>query len=181
MKKLGISLLFVSVVFFAACKKGPDDATIASGVKSAMFSDPVLKNADVSVAVQNGEVTLTGTVKKESTRDRAGQVAQSVLGVTKVYDNLEVPGTASAKREIAARSSSDAAPPPPPPPPITIPAGTVVAIRTIDKIDSAVNRTGETFRASVDRPVVVEGDEVCPRGRPAISKVAVKSRCSFRA
>src|SRR5258708_5740605 len=155
MKKLGISLLFVTIAFVAACKKGPDDAIIASGVKSAMFSDPVLKKADVAVAVQNGEVTLTGTVKKEATRDRAAQVAQSVQGVTKVYDNLTLPGQASPKREVPVRTSSGGAPPPPPPPPpITIPVGTVVSIRTIDRIDSAVNRAGETFKASVDRPVM---------------------------
>src|SRR5258707_10137805 len=120
-KRLAISVLLVTVAFFAACKKGPDDATIAAGVKSAMFSDPVLKKVDVGVDVKNGEVTLSGTVKKEATRDRAAQVAQSVAGVTKVYDNLALPGRAPQKREIAAPSGG-VPPPPPPPPPITLPA-----------------------------------------------------------
>jgi BON domain-containing protein len=60
------------------------------------------------------------------------------------------------------------APPPPPPPPqpitVTIPEGTIVTIRTIDPIDSSVNRTGQTFRASLDAPIVVGDRIVVPKG-----------------
>ena len=60
------------------------------------------------------------------------------------------------------------APPPPPPPPqpitVTIPEGTIVTIRTIDAIDSSVNHTGQTFRASLDAPIVVGDRVVIPKG-----------------
>jgi hypothetical protein len=60
------------------------------------------------------------------------------------------------------------APPPPPPPPqpitVTIPEGTIITIRTIDSIDSSVNRTGQTFRASLDAPIVVGDRVVIPKG-----------------
>jgi hypothetical protein len=56
-----------------------------------------------------------------------------------------------------------AAPPPPPPPPqpvvVTIPAGTVITVRTVDNIDSSVNHAGEEFAATVESPVV-EGNQV---------------------
>jgi hypothetical protein len=59
-------------------------------------------------------------------------------------------------------------PPPPPPPPqpitVTIPAGTIVSVRTIDSIDSKTNRTGERFRASLDSPIVVGNNVVVPKG-----------------
>jgi len=59
-------------------------------------------------------------------------------------------------------------PPPPPPPPqpitVTIPEDTIVTIRTIDSIDSSVNRTGQTFRASLDAPIVVGDRVVVPKG-----------------
>jgi hypothetical protein len=59
-------------------------------------------------------------------------------------------------------------PPPPPPPPqpvtVTIPEGTIVTIRTIDAIDSSVNRTGQTFHASLDAPIVVGDHVVVPKG-----------------
>jgi len=60
------------------------------------------------------------------------------------------------------------APPPPPPPPqpitVTIPEGTIVTIRTIDSIDSSVNQTGQSFRASLDAPIVVGDRVVIPKG-----------------
>jgi outer membrane biosynthesis protein TonB len=60
------------------------------------------------------------------------------------------------------------APPPPPPPPqpitVTIPEGTIVTVRTIDSIDSKVNSTGQTFRASLDAPIVVGDRVVVPKG-----------------
>jgi hypothetical protein len=60
------------------------------------------------------------------------------------------------------------APPPPPPPPqpitVTVPDGTIVTVRTIDSIDSSVNRTGQSFRASLDAPIVVGDRIVVPKG-----------------
>ena len=60
------------------------------------------------------------------------------------------------------------APPPTPPPPqpvtATIPEGAVVTVRTIDNIDSRASRAGQTFRASLDAPILVDGHVVVPKG-----------------
>jgi len=61
------------------------------------------------------------------------------------------------------------APPPPPPPPLqpitsTIPGGTVVTVRTIDNIDSTTSQTGQTFRGSLDAPILIDGRVVVPKG-----------------
>src|ERR1700720_2909078 len=70
--------------------------------------------------------------------------------------------------EPAPEKPSAPAPPPPPPPPqpitVTIPEGTIVTIRTIDSIDSSVNRPGQSFRASLDAPIVVGDRVVIPKG-----------------
>ncbi len=69
------------------------------------------------------------------------------------------------------------APPPPAPSgptPVTgiqIPTGTPITVRMIDKVDSNVARLGETFRASVDEPVLVNGQTVIPRGADAMVKL----------
>jgi BON domain-containing protein len=59
-------------------------------------------------------------------------------------------------------------PPPPPPPPApkkhTIPAGTVLAVRLIDPLDSSRNRVGDTFRATLNAPIREEGEVVIPGG-----------------
>ena len=48
-----------------------------------------------------------------------------------------------------------------------IPAGTEVTVRLIDAVDSEADRLGQTYRASVDQPVVVDGQTIIPRGADA--------------
>jgi len=52
-----------------------------------------------------------------------------------------------------------------------IPAGTLITVRMIDKIDSNLARLGQTFRAGVDEPVVVDGQTAIPRGADALVKL----------
>ena len=63
-----------------------------------------------------------------------------------------------------------------PPPPVAttgvqIPTGTPITVRMIDKVDSSVARLGQTFRASVDEPVMMNGQTVIPRGSDALVKL----------
>jgi hypothetical protein len=59
-------------------------------------------------------------------------------------------------------------PPPPPPPPapkkVTIPSGTTLAVRLVDAIDSERNQAGQTFHATLDSPLAVEGETAIPAG-----------------
>lgn len=52
-----------------------------------------------------------------------------------------------------------------------IPVGTSITIRMIDSINSDQTRLGETFRASVDEPVSVDGQVVIARGGDAVVKL----------
>ncbi|MGP0070511.1 MAG: hypothetical protein ACLPWF_01070 [Bryobacteraceae bacterium] len=64
--------------------------------------------------------------------------------------------------------------PPPPATPVAgiqIPAGTPITVRMIDAVDSKVARLGQTFRASVDEPVLINGQTVIPRGADALAKL----------
>lgn len=56
--------------------------------------------------------------------------------------------------------------PPPPPPPrrLTIPQGTTIAVRLVDPIDSETSQPGQTFHATLDSPLAVEGDVAIPQG-----------------
>ena len=83
----------------------------------------------------------------------------------------ELPPPAPAPTPVAA---ADAPAPPPfvvptaPAPPVMhtveIPAGTVLRVQTVDGVDSAVNKAGETFRASLAAPVVVRNEVIVPQG-----------------
>jgi len=61
--------------------------------------------------------------------------------------------------------SVPATPPPPPPPQrVTIPSGTTMAVRLVDTIDSEVSQPGQTFHATLDSPLAVEGETALPSG-----------------
>jgi hypothetical protein len=67
-------------------------------------------------------------------------------------------------------------PPPPAPMPVAgvqIPAGTSITVRMIEAVDSRAAHLGQTFRASVDEPVLVNGQTVIPRGADALAKLVV--------
>jgi len=53
---------------------------------------------------------------------------------------------------------------PPPPQKVTIPSGTTLAVRLVDTIDSETSQQGQTFRATLDSPLAVEGDVAIPAG-----------------
>lgn len=59
---------------------------------------------------------------------------------------------------------------------IEIPAGTPLTVRMIDSVDSDVARLGESFRASMDEPVVVNGNTVIPRGADVVAKLVDDKR-----
>lgn len=66
-------------------------------------------------------------------------------------------------------------PAPPPPegayPAVEIPAGTNLVVRMVDNVDSERDSVGKTFRASIDEPVVVNGQTVIPRGADVVAKL----------
>lgn len=53
----------------------------------------------------------------------------------------------------------------------TLPAGTKLVIRMIDGVDSERNSVGQTFAASLDEPVMIDGDTVIPRGADVVVKL----------
>ena len=53
----------------------------------------------------------------------------------------------------------------------TLPSGSSIVVRTIDAIDSKSADVGQTFKASVDEPLVVNGKEVARKGSDAVLKI----------
>ena len=173
---------------------GRSDEAIATDIKAKMFSDPALKSANLNVAVKDGVVTLSGDVPDDTARLGAYKLASQAEGVTKVNDQMavaaaqaapaEAPAPAAppkpAKRPSAARKRPAApapaapaapasaapadAPAPPEPKTVTVPAGTSLTVRTIDGIDSKTNHAGESFRASLDAPIVLDDEVIVPTG-----------------
>lgn len=116
----------------------------------------------------------------------ARQIRMEVAGDVKAFDTSQVDSVAfdaseapasraaaqapaAARRETpvqASRPSNTSAPRG-----VTIPVGTEVTIRMIDAVNSETSRTGQTYQASLDEAVVVDGQEVIPRGADVLTKL----------
>lgn len=106
----------------------------------------------------------------------------------RVKEASEVAGAGAAGMAMAHQDSAPAPvqvvpstpPPPPPPQKVTIPAGTTLAVRLVDTIDSEKNQPGETFRATLNSPLAVEGEVAIPAGYDVEGHVVdVKSAGKF--
>lgn len=64
-----------------------------------------------------------------------------------------------------------AAPPPPQPHTVTIPAGTSVAIRLNEKLSTEHNFSGDTFRATLDAPIIMDGFIIADRGARVLGSI----------
>jgi BON domain len=83
---------------------------------------------------------------------------------------------------VPAPAPSTPPPPPPPPPPqkVNIPSGTALAVRLVDPIDSEKNQVGDTFHATLNNPLTIDGQVVVPSGSEVIGHLAdVKSAGKF--
>lgn len=85
------------------------------------------------------------------------------------------PSAVPPSQPAGAGSSSVAPSAPPPPPParvVTIPAGTSVQVQMIDSVDSAANKIGDTFLASLAAPIVVNDEVIIPKNADVHIKLA---------
>lgn len=67
-----------------------DDTNITATIKRKLFEDPYLSGFAISVTTFKGEVTLTGAVDNQFEKDRAKAIAESIVGVRKVNNLLEI-------------------------------------------------------------------------------------------
>jgi hypothetical protein len=69
--------------------------------------------------------------------------------------------------------SAEPSPPPPPPPPqkVTLAAGTLVPVRLVEGLSSERNQPGDSFTATLDQPLVVDGFVIAERGARLEGKV----------
>lgn len=85
---------------------------------------------------------------------------------TPSYSNNSTPAPVAAMTPPPAMTPSVPSTPPPPPPPkkVTIPSGTTLAVRLVDTIDSETSQQGQTFHATLDSPLAVDGEVAIPSG-----------------
>jgi osmotically-inducible protein OsmY len=67
-----------------------DDAALTAKVKAALFAEPGLKTLQLEVETHDGIVTIAGAVDSPVLRQRAVEIAGSMLGVRQIVDKLVV-------------------------------------------------------------------------------------------
>jgi len=68
----------------------PDDAGIQSQIEKVLASDAALSKLDISTLVENGKVTIVGSVKSSDLKLRIERAVRSVKGVVRVDNQLVV-------------------------------------------------------------------------------------------
>ena len=59
---------------------------------------------------------------------------------------------------------------------LTLPAGTVISVRSAQWLSSDRSRVGDQFNAVLDQPVIVEGWVVARRGQTVMGRVAISEK-----
>jgi osmotically-inducible protein OsmY len=80
------------------------DAWLQGKLESALLFNEYLNSFAINTEVNNGVASLQGTVESDIDRDLAGEIAESIEGITKVNNELAVD---KAKTQ-AAKNSKDA-------------------------------------------------------------------------
>lgn len=166
-----IALVGTMLAFAAGCSKHASDETIAQDVQNKVAADPVTKDAAVNVTAKDSKVIVKGTVKDTTTQQRIEQIAKEEPGASGVDDEtaiVPVAGAAAAAAEQAATTPAPApAPaeaPAPPPQPVVVPAGTALVVTVDQALSSKTSQAGQTFLATLARPVTIEGGTAIPKG-----------------
>jgi len=161
----------------------PDEAAHLAAFKIATQASGVSKVND-QLSVGNSQQALASTppaseqpaVTPATPTPNKAKIKASAPKPAKQIENSESSAPPAADKPMSAPIPAVAAPPPPPQPvTVTIPANTIVSVRTIDGIDSSQNQTGQVFKASLDAPIVVDEKVIVPTGATAYLKLVSAS------
>ncbi len=98
-KKACLSFQVSAVVFLSACAaldpiglvpEAQQDAVVAAKVKAELIEEKSLDAAAIRVESNAGAVTIDGFVDNQAQKERAGNLARGVPGVSRVDNQLKV-------------------------------------------------------------------------------------------
>jgi len=119
-----------------------------------------------TVTLKDGRV-LTGTYLGGSPREvrieAADQIHRLDVGEIVRIEFGAVPESRNSEMAPATDTSNSGS--------AALPAGTKFVIRMIDSVDSERNSVGQTFAASLDEPVMIDGQTIIPRGADVVVKL----------
>jgi hypothetical protein len=145
----------ILLICAAACVAGADTLTLRSGqTVQGTFLGGTSRQVRIEVDgnVQTYDVSMVKTLAFTDSAPIQATAAPS--------PSAAVPATASRPEALAVTASG-----------ATIPVGTAITVRMVDAVNSETTRLGQTFMASLDEPIVVDGRTVLPRGADVMTKL----------
>lgn len=206
MKRLQYTFAAVALtVMLISCGKSVSDDSLANDVKAKLYADSATKQANIDVAVKDGNVTLSGNAPTSDAALAAVNDANSVSGIKHVDNQIAVGGQLpNADQNAAAvtpppaaapapanpserdrrrerdhdrdRDRDQAAESPAPPAATVVPAGTSLSVRTGDTISAANASAGQRFQATLADPIMVNGAAIVPQGAPVTLELVSASQ-----
>ncbi len=140
------------------------DAGLVKGVKTVVNNLQVV--APVVAAVETAPETPSPVVETRAEPRRAVTPFRRRLAAAAPAE--PVPAAPTPAPVPAAAPVKPA----PPPPPVTIEAGTRLSVRMMDSIDTSRNQLGDTFRATLDSPLMSGDRVVVPEGTEVEGRIA---------
>lgn len=108
------------------------------------------------------------------------QIAQSAPPTPPVTVETPAPAAPTVAPTVAPEPPVQVVPPaapaPPPPPQVTLTAGTLITVRTIEALSTERNQSGDTFTATLDQPLVADGFVIAERGARVEGRIVSAQR-----
>jgi len=158
----------------AAARYASSEPGVKQVVNNLQIAPPAPAQAEQPAPPPAGEPKPASSRQKK-TRKRQEDTASN----SQVAEQTPPPAPTPVSAPVPAAAPMTP-PPPPPPQKVTIPTGTALAVRLVDPIDSEKNQVGETFHATLNNPITINGDTVIPSGSDVQGHLAdVKSAGKF--
>jgi hypothetical protein len=155
-----------------------NDAQQAQGVKQVV-SRLAVQTASTAPAPEPEQEQPTSSRRSSPSRATTTHVRSrhSLPSSSGSYTNSQGTSTTSASNSSDVGASNSTAntytPPPPPPPPqkVTVPAGTVLQVRTVEGLSSETNHETDPWHGTLNSDVVVDDQTVIPAGAEVEGRV----------
>ena len=150
-----------------------NDAQQAQGVKQ-VISRLAIQTAQ---AAPEPEVQQPAPQRSSPSRATTTRVRprHSLPSPTSTYTNSQGTSTTSSSSDLSSGNStaSTYTPPPPPPPPqkVTVPAGTVLQVRTVEGLSSETNHEADSWHGTLNADITVDDQTVIPAGAEVEGRV----------
>lgn len=178
-RTLSIAALMAATLPVAAYSQAyqPTDHQLMIEVSRTLATEPAFRGMTIIPSVQNGVVTLSGSVTSYAAKVLASTELSGINGVKTVLNNLNIgpnpPQAATAKPMTPAQPTFTSMRS------LNVPAGTILPVRLVSSISSKTAQANQPFQATLLTDIARDGFVLIPRGTVFVGRI-VSARSAGR-